>query len=99
MRGDKWDSSVLRKVKKYTADAKNPSVSGLSEHLGVSRQCIYDWANSHKSFHMALNLMKHRAISDDYVPVKPKPRGKPKPPPEPVFEDELGSDEEWEIDF
>jgi hypothetical protein len=108
LRGNKWSTQILDLTVAYSQESDRPNISGLSSFLQVSRQCIYDWAELHDDFRIALNNMKHGAIDASYkvaeIP-KSTPKDKqpmvqkepPKPSP-PVFIDELGDDEEWEFD-
>lgn len=67
LRGDKWSARHISRLKSYAESVERPNVSGLAKALGVSRQCIYDWALSHQNFRMALNDMRHGAINRIHV--------------------------------
>lgn len=113
MRGNKWSTQVLVDTKDYTSESLRPSVYGLSKHLGVSRQCMYNWAETHDEFRKAINEMRvvgigkiHNGLVDvvdvpmgeTNVPEPSKPKLEPEPSKPEVFVDELGDDEDWEFD-
>jgi hypothetical protein len=91
----KYSTGVIKEVRAYIKDAKRPNISGLASHLGVSRQCIYDWKN-HKEFLLVLNNMLHGVIDGGWVPRKALPKVKKNMVPEvilePEFKDELDDD-------
>lgn len=44
------DKFLLKKSKKGRFVVKLPKAEGLALHLGVSRDCLYKWAEQHKEF-------------------------------------------------
>lgn len=55
----KWHHSAIDLVWQYSETEDRPSIAGLAQMLGVSRQTIYNWCQESDPFRMAVERLHH----------------------------------------
>lgn len=64
-RPSEYDPKFVDRVLEYTEDSKKyddpvPTIEGICDELGISKQTAYTWADKHPDFLDALEALKHK---------------------------------------